>query len=349
MPTYLGTPAARHRLPERLGVLLVNLGTPAAPTSRAVRRYLKQFLSDPRVIEYPRWLWWPILNGVILQVRPRRSAHAYRQIWTPQGSPLLVHTRALAEAIHARLRDELHAEVQLAVGMTYGEPSIAQALQQLHDANVRKLLVLPLFPQYSASTAGSVFDVLSRVLQRWRWLPELRFVSDYHDDDAYLAALANSVTAHWRTHGKKHLLLSFHGLPQAYERAGDPYARHCLTTARLLAAHLQLNDSEWTATFQSRVGVDEWLRPYTDDTLQRYARQGPKRITAVCPGFAVDCLETLEEIAMRNRDAFLAAGGEAFDYVPCLNATPDHVAALSGLIRRHTQDWPESLRQQGTA
>src|SRR5882757_521248 len=222
MPTYLGTPAYNHASPERLGVLLVNLGTPAAPTPAAVRRYLKQFLSDPRVIEYPRWLWWLILNGVILQVRPRKSAHAYQQIWTSQGSPLLVYTQALATGIHARLRESLHADVQVAMGMTYGEPSISQALDQLRQANVRKLLVLPLFPHYSASTAGSVFDAVSKVLQSWRWLPELRFITHYHDETAYIAALADSVRKHWQTHDQSHLLMSFHGLPKSHLLAGDP-------------------------------------------------------------------------------------------------------------------------------
>lgn len=341
MPAYLGTSDYNHQLPERLGVLLVNLGTPAAPTPAAVRRYLKQFLSDPRVIEYPRWLWWLILNGVILQIRPRRSAHAYQQIWTPQGSPLLVHTRALATEIHQRLRQALQADVQVEVGMTYGEPSITQALDRLHQANVRKLLVLPLFPQYSASTAGSVFDALSKALQRWRWLPELRFITQYHDDAAYIDALAHSVRQHWQTHDKQHLLMSFHGLPQSYVLDGDPYHCQCLKTARLVTEKLQLQAGEWTVTFQSRVGREQWLRPYTDETLLKYAKQGPKRITAICPGFATDCLETLEEIAIRNRKDFLAAGGEQFDYVPALNAGAEHVNVLGKLIQQHTQGWPE--------
>jgi len=339
MPAYLGTTDYNHTTPERLGVLIVNLGTPAAPTPTAVRRYLKQFLSDPRVIDYPRWLWWLILNGVILQVRPRKSAHAYQQVWTPQGSPLLVHTQALANSLRTSLRNELHADTQVIVGMTYGEPAIAQALQQLHDANVRKLCVLPLFPQYSASTAGSVFDAVSNVLQRWRWLPELHFITQYHDEVAYIDALANSVRKHWQTHDQHHLLMSFHGLPKSYLLAGDPYHCQCHKTARLLAEKLQLKPDEWTLSFQSRVGREEWLRPYTEETLLKYAQHGPKRITAICPGFAVDCLETLEEIAIRNRTDFLGAGGEQFDYVPALNAAADHVSALSDLVKRHVQAW----------
>ncbi|MGC3981576.1 MAG: ferrochelatase [Steroidobacteraceae bacterium] len=339
MPDFLGTSNFDHRTAERIGVLLVNLGTPAAPDTASVRRYLKQFLSDPRVIEYPRWLWWLVLNGVILRIRPRKSAHAYQQIWTPQGSPLMVNTQQLAGKLQTQLRETLHADVQLAVGMTYGEPSIAQALEQLRQANVRKLVVLPLYPQYSGSTTGSVFDVVSRVLQGWRWVPELRFIAQYHDHDAYLEALANSIRAHWNTQGQQHLLLSFHGLPKSYLAKGDPYFCHCHKTGRLLAERLNLTQDQWSLSFQSRVGREEWLRPYTDELLIKYAQQGPKRVTVACPGFAADCLETLEEIAMRNREDFLRAGGEHFDYVPALNADDQHVQALAQLIQQHTQSW----------
>jgi len=339
MPQYLGTTDYDHRTPERLGILLVNLGTPAAPTTAAVRRYLKQFLSDPRVIEYPRWLWWLILNGVILRIRPARSAHAYQQIWTEQGSPLLINSQQLAGRLHEQLRAQLHQDVQVALAMTYGEPSISQALQQLHDANVRKLLVLPLYPQYSGSTTGSVFDAVTRTLQTWRWLPELRFITQYHDHAAYIAALADSIGEHWRAHGKNHLLFSFHGLPKRYLLNGDPYHCQCFKTARLVAETLQLQPDEWSVSFQSRVGREEWLRPYTDELLTQYARQGPRRITVVCPGFASDCLETLEEIALRNREDFLKAGGEQFNYVPALNASGSHVHALLAVIKKHSQGW----------
>ena len=339
MPQSLGSSNYDHRTPERLGVLLVNLGTPAAPTPVAVRRYLSQFLSDPRVIDYPRWLWLPILHGVILRLRPRKSAHAYQQIWTPQGSPLLLHTQALAQALHTRLQSDLHSDAQLALGMSYGEPSIASALSQLRQANVRKLLVLPLYPQYSSSTTAAVFDAIARELNSWRWLPEMRFVNQYHDDTAYIAALAQSLLMHWQDHERNHLLLSFHGLPKRYLLEGDPYHCQCLKTARLLAERLQLKDDDWSVSFQSRVGREQWLSPYTDQTLLRYAQQGRKRVTLMCPGFAVDCLETLEEIAIRNCHDFLSAGGEQFDYVPALNADAGHVAVLSQLIVRHTQGW----------
>lgn len=340
MPKYLGSSNYEHSSPERVGVLLINLGTPAAPTAPAVREYLAEFLSDPRVIDYPRWLWWPILHGVILRVRPSRSAHAYAQIWTENGSPLLVHTRALAARLRERLASELGDEIPVAVGMTYGKPSIADALRELHAANVRRLIVLPLYPQYSASTTGSAFDALSRALQRWRWLPELQFITQYHDHPDYIAAVAERLLAHWRMHGRRHLLLSFHGLPKRYLKAGDPYHCQCLKTARLLAEQLALKEGEWSVSFQSRVGREEWLRPYTDELLKQYARKGPKQVTVMCPGFAVDCLETLEEIAIRNRGDFLASGGEHFDYAPALNASDLHVAALTSVLLPRVRFWP---------
>lgn len=339
MPSYLGSTDYNHATPERIGVLLVNLGTPDAPDTASVRRYLQEFLSDPRVIETPRWLWWLILNGVILRIRPARSAHAYQQVWTPEGSPLLTHTQALARELHESLRSHLHTDVQVEVGMSYGNPSLNSALEKLRTAQVRKLIVLPLYPQYSGSTTGSVFDAVSRQLQRWRWVPDLHFITQYHDDTAYIAALADSVRRHWQTQGKKHLLLSFHGLPKSYLLNGDPYHCQCYKTGRLLAEQLQLNKDEWSLSFQSRVGREEWLRPYTDEQLVKYAAQGPKRISVLCPGFAADCLETLEEIALRNREDFLKAGGETFDYIPALNANADHVQALQQLITRHAQPW----------
>lgn len=340
MPKYLGSPNYEHLTPERTGVLLINLGTPAAPTAPAVREYLAEFLSDPRVIEYPRWLWWPILHGVVLRIRPSRSAHAYAQIWTENGSPLLVHTQALAARLRESVSSELGTEVPVAVGMTYGTPTIEAALRELHAAHVRRLIVFPLYPQYSGSTTGSAFDVLSRALQRWRWLPEMQFITQYHDQLDYIEALAERLRAHWRMHGQHHLLLSFHGLPKRYLLAGDPYHCQCFKTARLLAERLALREGDWSVSFQSRVGREEWLRPYTDELLKQYAKKGPKQVTVMCPGFAVDCLETLEEIVIRNRADFLAAGGEHFDYAPALNASDAHVTALTRLILPRAQLWP---------
>ncbi len=328
-----------HRVPGLTGVLLVNLGTPDAPTPSAVRRYLREFLSDPRVIDYPRWLWLPILHGIILRVRPRKSTHAYQQVWTVQGSPLLANSNALASSLRTQLQSDVHPDMQLLIGMTYGKPSIQHALQQLQQANVRRLLVLPLYPQYSVSTTASVFDAVAKALKQTFWLPELRFINNYHDDQHYIAALAQSVTTYWQTHERNHLLLSFHGLPQRYLYQGDPYHCQCLKTARLLAERLQLKADEWSISFQSRVGREQWLKPYTDHTLMQYPKQGIKRVAVMCPGFAVDCLETLEEIVIRNRADFIAAGGEQFDYVPALNNDVAHIELLSHLVQHHTQGW----------
>lgn len=346
MSSHTRHPTYDHQSPEKLGVLLVNLGTPAAPTTSAVRRYLKEFLSDKRVIDYPRWLWLPILHGVILRVRPSKSAHAYQQIWTKQGSPLLVHTNALADALRAEL---LQQNINVVVGMTYGEPSIHQAIAELQGANVRKILVLPLYPQYSVSTTASVFDSVAQALKNNFWIPELRFINSYHDDEQYITALAQSVTAHWQNHERNHLLMSFHGLPQRYLYQGDPYHCQCLKTARLLAEQLHLKPDEYTVSFQSRVGREQWLQPYTDQTLLNFPKQGVKRVTVLCPGFAVDCLETLEEIAIRNKEDFLLAGGESFDYIPALNSTPAHVQALLSLISQHIQGWKEKQTSKDIA
>lgn len=342
MPIYRGSSNYRHDSRGRLGILVVNLGTPDAPTPAAVRRYLAEFLWDPRVIEMSRPLWWLILHGVILRIRPRRSAHAYAQVWTPEGSPLLIHTRKLAAGIGTRLSSLLHDDVPVALGMTYGSPSIAGALETLREADVRRLIVLPLYPQYSGSTTGSVFDRVTAVLRSWRWVPELRFIGQYHDDDAYIDAVATSVQDHWRQNGRKHLLFSFHGLPERYLHGGDPYHCQCHKTARLVAHRLSLGEADWSTSFQSRVGREAWLQPYTDVLLREYARGDRRHVTVVCPGFAVDCLETLEEIALRNRADFLTQGGLSLDYVPALNEQGSHIELLAQLILRTAQGWPET-------
>jgi ferrochelatase len=321
----------------KTAVLLVNLGTPDAATTAAVRRYLAEFLSDPRVIETPRWLWWPILHGVILRVRPARSAHAYSSIWTEQGSPLLVYSRALCEKLRAVFaRDDVGVEL----AMRYGNPSVTETIARLHLAGVRRLLVLPLYPQYSAASTGSAFDAVTRALQSQRWPPELRFINDYHDDTRYIDALAESVRAHWQRHGRaQKLLLSFHGLPQRCIDAGDPYLDHCRATAALLRAQLAVSEDECALSFQSRVGREVWIQPYTEELLDRWPGAGVRKIQVLCPGFAADCLETLEEIAIRDRARFIAAGGESLEYIPALNADESHVATLAALIRRHMQGW----------
>ncbi len=348
MPHYVGSAEYQHGTAARLGILLCNLGTPDAPTAAAVRRFLAEFLGDPRVIEQPRWLWWLALHGVILRIRPRRSAHAYRQIWTDAGSPLMVYTQQLVAKIRASLGAQMNPQVHVALGMTYGNPAIAAALSGLQQANVERLLVLPLFPQYSATSTAPVFDRVSQALARWRRLPEVRFVMQYHDDPRYIAALAADVAAHWRVNGRKHLLFSFHGIPKRYVLCGDPYHCQCLKTARLVAEQLQLAPGEWTAGFQSRFGREEWIGPYTDEILRRLGQSGPKQLSVLCPGFAADCLETLEENALRNRELFLSSGGEIFDYIPALNATDSHVEVLCSLIRRHCQGWPETEPQDAT-
>ncbi len=342
---YTGLAGYSHdpaRAPVQAGVLLVNLGTPSAPTARAVRPYLAEFLGDPRVIEYPRWLWWLILHGVILRVRPKRSAHAYARVWTEQGSPLRSGSEALAGALQAELARRRPGPIRVALAMRYGEPSVRRQIEQLQREGVRRLLVLPLYPQYSATSTGSVFDAVADTLKVLRWPPELRLINDYHDDPAHIEALAQNIERWWTEHGRgDKLLLSFHGIPERYLRAGDPYFCQCHATARLLRERLALDPANVLLSFQSRVGRERWLHPYTDATVRELAKAGVQRLDVVSPGFAVDCLETLEEIAMQNREFFLTAGGRDLRYIPALNDSPEQVAALTELVLRHTQGWPE--------
>ena len=329
-----------HEASESLGVLLVNLGTPEAPTPKAVRRYLKEFLWDPRVVEMFRPAWWLVLNLIILNTRPRRSAEAYARVWTDEGSPLMVVSRQQQQALQAALEQRLDYPVKTVLAMRYGNPSIRDGLQALREAGARRVLVLPLYPQYSATTTASIFDAVSEELQRWRWLPELRFINHYHDDPAYIDALADSVRRFQAEHGvPDKLMLSFHGIPREYFLAGDPYFCECQKTGRLLAEALELPAERWQLTFQSRLGPKAWLKPYTDETLAALPGEGVKNIQVICPGFSVDCLETLEEIAMENRDVFIEAGGEQYSYIPCLNAEPAHIDMFAGLVDRHLQGW----------
>ena len=347
MSQYLGEPDYDHSSPERLGILVANLGTPDSPAPADVRRFLAEFLWDPRVVEAPRWVWWLALHGVILRVRPSKSAHAYRQIWTPQGSPLMIHSRAVADALGQST--SLGAEAIVVLGMTYGNPSIANALRALKAKGARRILVLPLYPQYSGTTSASVFDAVTRELQTWRWVPEVRFVMSYADEPKYIEAIATNIRNRWSTEGQAHLLFSFHGIPKRYLLAGDPYHCQCQKTARLVTQALGLERNQWSLSFQSQVGREEWLKPYTDQLLLEYAKTGPKRLTVVCPGFATDCLETLEEIALRNREVFLHNGGESYDYVPALNASDLHIRLLESLARRHVGDWLADQHQAPTS
>ena len=322
-------------------VLLVNLGTPTAPTAAALRPYLAQFLGDTRVIDYPRPLWWLILHGVILRVRPPRSARAYAKIWTEQGSPLRVYSEALATALQAQLQRQLPGALRVELAMRYGEPAVADTIARLHDEGVRRLLVLPLYPQYSATSTGSVLDAVADASKALRWPPELRVINDYHDDPGHIAALAGSIQDWWARNGRgDKLLLSFHGIPERYARLGDPYPEHCQQTARLLRERLGLGEGELLVSFQSRVGRERWLHPYTDVVVRELAASGVERLDVACPGFAVDCLETLEEIAMQNRAFFIAAGGQDLRYIPALNASTGQVDSLAALIWRHVQGWP---------
>ena len=329
------TPTFSHDQPGRTGVLLVNLGTPTAPTAAAVRPFLREFLSDRRVVDLPRWLWLPILHGIILRTRPRKSAAAYREVWTEQGSPLLVHTRDQAQALGAMLAPDWGDGIVIDHAFRYGEPSIARKVEDLRERGARRLLALPLFPQYSSATTGSVFDALSDKLQTLPWVPELHFVTHYHDHPLYIAALAGAVRDHWQVHGRAdRLLLSYHGIPVRYRDRGDPYFCQCHKTTRLLAEALGLGEGECDIAFQSRFGREEWLQPYTDELLREWAAQGVSSVQVMCPGFAADCLETLEEIGMQYRRLFLDSGGAAdFQYIPALNAGGAHVELLAALVR----------------
>ncbi len=325
-----------------MGVLITNLGTPDAPTAPAVRRYLAEFLWDRRVIELPRPLWWPILHGVILTTRPRRSAHAYAKIWTTEGSPLLAISRRQAAALQEVLTARCSGQVRVELAMRYGMPSIAGGLRNLRDAGAERIIVLPLYPQYSSPATASTFDAIAKEFKTWRWLPHFRFISSYHDDMRYLQALAQSIQSAWsqRTAPEK-LLFSFHGLPKDYFLAGDPYFCQCQKTARMVAELLGLSANQWVVTFQSRLGPREWLTPYTDVTLRDLAKAGVASVDVICPGFAADCLETLEEIALQNRAFFLDAGGKTFNYITSLNDSAAHITALADIIQDHTRDWPE--------
>lgn len=340
MARFWTEPAYTHGSPERIGVVLANLGTPTAPTAAALRPYLRQFLSDPRVVEIPKPVWWLILNAFILPFRPRKSADKYATIWTDEGSPLKVHTERQAKLVAGYLPEAGLRDIEVDWAMRYGAPSIPDVLNRLKARGCTRILVVPLYPQYAASTTASVMDEVSRCMTHWRNLPEIRFVRDFNDDPAYIAALANSVREHWQKNGQADkLVMSFHGVPRRSLDLGDPYHCECYKTARLVAEQLQLPADRWLVTFQSRFGKAEWLKPYTEPTLQKLAGEGLQSVDLMCPGFVSDCLETLEEIADECREAFLHAGGKQFSYIPCLNERHDWITALTQLIQRHTADW----------
>lgn len=350
---YKNATTFTHSQKDKVGILVTNLGTPDAPTTSALRRYLKEFLSDPRVIEVPRLIWWFALNVVILTIRPKRSAKAYKSIWTEKGSPLATHTKMQAEALRDRFVNTYGENIEVEWAMRYGNPSIASTLQKFQDKGVRKLLVLPLYPQYSGSTTASTFDAIAQDFCQRRWIPELRFINNYHDDERYIQALADSVRAHWATKKRADkLVFSFHGIPQSYLHNGDPYHCQCHKTSRLVATNLGLSKDEYLTTFQSRVGREEWLKPYTDETLKSLPEKGIKSVQVICPGFSSDCLETIEEIDEENREYFLSAGGNEYDYIPALNSQEAHIDALEGILKQHLQGWeletPETFSERAS-
>jgi ferrochelatase len=333
-------PEPPHDQTPAVGVLLIQLGTPDAPTPKAVRRYLKQFLWDPRVIEVSRPLWWLILHLFVLPSRPKKSARLYENVWTSEGSPLLVMARRLTAAVREHLVDDGETPVHVALGMTYGRPSIASALAELKAVGCRRLLIFPLYSHYSSSSTGAAFDAVMRELTTWRWVPEVRTIHGFHDEPGLIRALAKAVREHWQEHGEgEKLVMSYHGTPKRYLLDGDPYYCHCQKTSRLLVEELGLPRERYEVTFQSRFGREEWLQPYTDPTLAALARDGVRSVDVICPGFRIDCLETLDEVDRESRHTFLAAGGETFRYVPCLNDRPDHVEVLLGLVRRNLAGW----------
>lgn len=333
-------PAYTHGQASTTAILLCNLGTPDAPTPAALRRYLAEFLGDHRVVEIPKPLWWLILHGIILRLRPAKSAAKYATIWTPGGSPLKVWTEKQAQGLQAWLRQQGH-QVTVRYAMRYGQPSIPAQLDALKAEGATRVLVLPAYPQYSGTTTASVSDAVYSWAAQVRTIPELRFINRYHDDAAYIGALARRIRAYWQEHGRPdQLLMSFHGVPERTLQLGDPYHCECLKTARLLAQELGLTKAQYRVTFQSRFGKAKWLEPYTEPTLIRMAQDGVKRVDVTCPGFTSDCLETLEEIAQEAREAFLHAGGESFHYIPCLNDSADWIEALGRLSEQHLAGWP---------
>lgn len=337
---FRSSPSFSHRQADKIGVLITNLGTPEAPTKQALRPYLKQFLSDPRVVEVPRLLWWMILNLVILNIRPKRSAKAYATVWQEQGSPLMIHTANQAAALQQSLSAEYGENIIVDFAMRYGKPSVSSAIDSLLQKGVRQLLVLPMYPQYCASTTGSTFDAVAEDFRQRRWLPELRFITQYCEHPDYIQAMADKIRSHWQTHPKADkLIFSYHGIPKRYLLNGDPYHCECHKTSRLIAELLGLSKDEYLTTFQSRFGREEWLKPYTDHTLKNLPGQGVKSVQMVCPGFSSDCLETIEEIGEENREYFMQAGGERYEYIPALNSDKGHINMMASLVKKHLQGW----------
>jgi len=329
-----------HGDAPKTGILLANLGTPDEPKSGPLRRYLAEFLSDPRIIEKPRWQWLPILHGIVLRTRPRRSAKLYKEIWQEEGSPLLVISKSQRAKLESMLREKLASPVEVSLGMRYGNPSMKSALEELRDKGAKKIIVLPLYPQYSATSTGSVFDSVFSELKNWRWIPDLRTIGSYHDHPGFIECLARSVEEGWKHHPQpEKLILSYHGIPTRYHLGGDPYHCQCHKTTRLLARRLGLAEDRYMTTFQSLFGREDWLKPPTDGTLEKLAKSGVKSVDVICPGFSTDCLETLEEIEGENREVFTEAGGEVFNYIPALNDSEPFMDFISDLVIANSAGW----------
>jgi len=317
------------------GVMIANLGSPEEPTAAAIRPFLSEFLHDYRVVDISRWLWCPILHGIILRFRPSRIAEAYKAIWTSEGAPLLSISKGQRDGLAAELLNRTHQPVKVVMGMSYGKPSIKEAMKELEDSGVRKVVVLPLYPQYSSATTGSIWDFTAKALLGTRNVPEVKFVHHYHDDPGYINALAGRLREHWQKHGMpERLLFSFHGIPVRYKDEGDYYNEHCEETAKAVAKALGLPDDKWYMSYQSQFGKEEWLTPATDKTLESWGEQGVGRVDVICPGFAADCLETIEEINAENREIFQEAGGGDFHYIPALNDGADHISVLASIVER---------------
>ncbi len=348
--SYLQEPAFKHGSLARTGILLVNLGTPDAPTPSALRSYLKEFLSDPRVVEIPKPLWWMILNGIVLNVRPKKSAKKYASIWTAEGSPLKVHTEKQLKLLRGWLGERIKSPLRIEYGMRYGQPSMADGLDKLKSSGCDRILILPLYPQYAASSTGTAIDAIAQHVARVRNQPALRTVKHFHDHPAYINALAANIRDYWQREGRPDLLvMSFHGLPRYTLDKGDPYHCECQKTGRLLVERLGLDKEQYRLTFQSRFGKAEWLTPYTDKTLEELGKAGIHRVDVVCPGFVADCLETLEEIAQEGRDSFLGAGGISFHYIPALNETPAWIDALGNIALENLGGWVSEAWNQEEA
>ena len=339
MATFIGDSEFKHGTKLRIGVLLSNLGTPDKPQRKELKVYLKEFLSDPRVIETPKLIWQIILNGIILNTRPQKSAKNYQKVWTDEGSPLLVILNKQKKLTQDLLKKE-NLELEFATGMRYGNPSIAKGLEELREKNCNKIIVLPMYPHYCAATTGSTFDAVTNIMQKWRWVPSFRFISTYHDHPDYIKALANSIQKHWDKHGKPDkILFSYHGIPKKYFTKGDPYHCLCSKTTRLVREQMGLTEEFAMTTFQSRFGPEEWLQPYTDKTVEKLAKDKIEHLQIVAPGFSADCLETIEELDGENREIFEEHGGKKFSYIPCLNDQSDHISLIGALIKNELQGW----------